>query len=590
MSIGYKEKGGNNSRTVKRYIPVVYVSFHTKDKYYQLKGEITEEGKQLDPTYQVISVTTHKQMSAPAGTFSIQLAGIAWMSRLTPNDLVVIQMGYKKPDGKEDVQTVMVGLIDTIGRTRTAQTPPVATTTVTGRDLAKVLIKSQLRFYPEVGMDNRDGEKFFLTDEGWITLMNVFTAETIVKGTPAVVLDNIMRYILPKLNAVEWTIWDESKKEPVPKKVDVTNILRYNFGKVDIFLPMIFTADQYEGSIWNLMERASIKPFTELFVDVRSADEAWNKGDRPRVVNETIEEGSDDSKAKYPKGDGYYPSPRVGFGQDNSAVMVVLRNTPFDKGMWEKLYTHDLLAEDVIEEELSISDNEHYNLFWAGTVINPLGFDLKRVVPPMFNEEDAKRYGLSPLEVSIEGLSIEQDNPEAPTLLEGLSKSWTAKLKAWFEKNHTYMSGTMRVRGKGDYRIGHRLVRKGIEREFYIEGVTQSFHVFESWETTLELTRGMPLGAAPDHLEYLDSSRDTQAPQRPTSQKTDDDIKLEYYTVKNGDSLWTIAAKPEVYGDSSKWTRLWDENKEMLIERDSRNIANPGRYIYPGQVLRIPRG
>jgi hypothetical protein len=585
MANGYIQK---QDAGAKRYIPLVRVSFHTNTKCYQLKGELNDGT--LDPTNQVLSVTTSKQMDTPAGAFTVTLAGDEWNAKLLPNDLVVIQMGYKTAEGNK-LNTVMVGLIDRIRRQRSAGSNTV-NTIITGRDFGKVLVKSALKFYPELGAANPDAqkasEKFFLTDEGWVTLMSFFTSDQITQGTPAVVLDNIIRYVLPKLNEVEWTVWDESKKEPVSKKVDVTNILRYNFAKVDMFLPLILSADQFEGAIWNLMERASIAPFTELFVDVREASEAWNAEGKARVVNETIEEASDESKAKFPKGKGYYPMPRFSFGEDGSAVMIALRNTPFYKGAWEQLYTHDLPSEDVLEEDLSYSDDEHYNLFWAGTTINPLGIDLKRVAPPLMNENAVKRYGISPLEVQIEGLAMDASDPEHPTLLEDLSKKYTQKLKDWFENNHLYYNGSMTVRGKGNYKIGQRLLRKGINREFYIEGVTQSFNVFDRWETTLQLTRGVALGGAPQE-STAGSTQVITAPTKPVGQKTDEEVKSSFYTVKKGDSLWSIAANKQVYGKADLWTKLWDANKDALVARDSRNTSEHGKYIYPGQVLRIPK-
>jgi len=564
-----------------RYIPVVRVSFHTEKACYRVFGKARVEGEPIDPTNQVISVSTQKTLSAPAGSFSIQLVGDEWIEKLKPNDLVVISMGYKGITEKASaLNTIMVGLIDSVRLFRTVgDGQPMVNTTITGRDFGKIFLKAMLRFYPEIGnASNRKGQKFFLTEEGWITLLGFFTNENIMKGTPAVILDNIIRLVLQKIVDVRWTVWDETKKIPTPKKVNIGNILRYSLGKVDMFMPMILAADQFEGPLWNLMERASIKPFTELFIDVRTSSE--------RLIPETIEQSSSPDKAKIAGGDimkGAYPFPAFIFGDDHAKVLVVFRNTPFDKPLWDKLFANKLDPVDIIEEDLSFSDNEHYNLFWAGTVINPFGMDLKRVAPPLLNENEAKRYGLSPLEVQIEGLSIEQSNDGHKTLLEGLSKSFSAKLKAWFEKNHEYLSGTLTVRGKGSYKIGQRLIREDIRREFYIEGVSQNFNMYESWTTTLEVTRGMRIGSIPDHTRYLEK------PKKPVSQKTTKEIRYEYYTVKRGDTLWDIAAKKEIYGDAKKWTKIWEANKQMLIQRDKRNATDPGHWIYPGQILRIPR-
>ncbi|GGJ11466.1 LysM peptidoglycan-binding domain-containing protein [Paenibacillus hunanensis] len=565
----------------KRYVPVVRVSFHTEKACYQLKGKAEDIN---NPTNQVLSISTQKTLDAPAGTFSMTLAGDTWFRSqlIKSNDLVVIQMGYQTIKG-EETSTVMVGLIDRVRRTRDVDGGMA--TSVTGRDFGKVLIKSNLKFYPQIGGNSAKSDKFFLTNEGWITLMSYFTNENVMKGTPAAVLDNIMRFILPKLNTVQWTVWDEKKASPVAKKIDVTNVLRYNFARVDMFLPMILTADQYEGSLWNLMERACVQPFTELFVDVRNPDEAWNKGSKPRVVNETIEQASDAAKAKFPKGKGYYPYPRFPFGKDNAVVSIFLRNTPFDKGAWDKLLAHEVIAADVIEEDLSYSDDEHYNLFWAGTTINPLGFDLKNVVPPLINEANVSRYGLSPLEIQVEGLSIDQDDQTSTTLLEGMSTQYTKKLKAWFENNHLFMNGSMTVRGKGDYRIGQRLQVSGIMKEFYIEAVSQTFNLYEGWTTTLQLTRGKDYkkAAAPSANK---SATATATAGKSTSKKTEAEIKAEYHKVKKGESLWSIAAA--AYGKGDSWTKIWNANKDMLIKKDQRNVSSPGQYIYEGQVLKIP--
>lgn len=52
------------------------------------------------------------------------------------------------------------------------------------------------------------------------------------------------------------------------------------------------------------------------------------------------------------------------------------------------------------------------------------------------------------------------------------------------------------------------------------------------------------------------------------------------YTVKSGDTLWSIAASPSVYGDATKWRLLFEANRDAL--------KSPDR-LKAGMTLRIPR-
>ena len=50
------------------------------------------------------------------------------------------------------------------------------------------------------------------------------------------------------------------------------------------------------------------------------------------------------------------------------------------------------------------------------------------------------------------------------------------------------------------------------------------------------------------------------------------------YEVQEGDSLWRIAARDDVYGDGAQWERIAEAN----------NIDSPSD-LKIGQILRIPR-
>ena len=52
------------------------------------------------------------------------------------------------------------------------------------------------------------------------------------------------------------------------------------------------------------------------------------------------------------------------------------------------------------------------------------------------------------------------------------------------------------------------------------------------------------------------------------------------YVVKPGESLWTIAAKPEIYGKSTRWRRIFDANRDIL--------KSPN-HVRAGMTLKIPR-
>lgn len=53
--------------------------------------------------------------------------------------------------------------------------------------------------------------------------------------------------------------------------------------------------------------------------------------------------------------------------------------------------------------------------------------------------------------------------------------------------------------------------------------------------------------------------------------------KADSRTVQSGDTLWGIAE--EKYGDGSRWTEIYDANKDTVSDPD---------MIYPGQELKIP--
>lgn len=572
----------------KEHMPLVRVSFHTKDKCYHVHGkETNKHGESLDPNNQVLYVSTQKSLGSPAGGFTITLAGTQWTSYLTSNDVVVIQMGY----AGEKLTTVMVGLIDKVNRRRTigSDGEPSVNTTVTGRDFGKLFVKDVLKFYPEINGASQGSSNYFLTDVGWVNLIKVFTTDNIMKGTPATVIDNIMRFIFMRFHNTKWTVYEEFGKTMKKRVVSAGEIIRYTLGKIDFFLPFIFSADQFEGAIWNLMDRASIKPFTELFIDVRDESESWNPSTNGRGVPHSIEQMSSIDKNSLPKENGFYPYPSMQFGEDGAKVTMILRETPFDSVHRKRLVSHVLNQDDVITEDLAQTDEEHYNLFWAGTTVNPLGVDLKRECPPLFNEGDANRYGLSPLEIDIEGLEILPEQAEAhEKTLKDITGTYTAKLKAWYENNHKYWSGMIEFRGNPKVRIGHRLLYpySAFKKEFYVEAVTQTFNVFEGFTTQANVTRGMNLEENIDHTTYVPKppAKETPKTAQPTTTTTSEDS---FYTVTEGDTLWGIAGSK--YNDNMQWRKIWEANKDALIKRDSRNATDEGHWIYPGQKLRIPK-
>ena len=57
--------------------------------------------------------------------------------------------------------------------------------------------------------------------------------------------------------------------------------------------------------------------------------------------------------------------------------------------------------------------------------------------------------------------------------------------------------------------------------------------------------------------------------------------KYDTYVVQKGDSLWSIAAKPQIYGNANRWRRIYDANRDLL--------KSPDR-LRAGMTLKIPRG
>ena len=69
-------------------------------------------------------------------------------------------------------------------------------------------------------------------------------------------------------------------------------------------------------------------------------------------------------------------------------------------------------------------------------------------------------------------------------------------------------------------------------------------------------------------------------------------VRLDWYTVQEGDTLKDIAAKPEVYEDEGKWMLIYEGNQSEFVSEDGahgNDVILDYQNLVAGMELYIPR-
>lgn len=201
----------------------------------------------------------------------------------------------------------------------------------------------------------------------------------------------------------------------------------------------------YQGALWQLMKEIQNAPFNEMFFEIED--------DKPTLC---------------------------------------MRPAPFSKDLWDALGKTEIIDEEIITDGLGRSDLETYSLYSVScstmlstsSATNSFGY-VPLWYPPYF-----KKYGVRRLDVtSMYSMYAGADDRDTANTR---SMQCTKDLFNWNIKNSSMYNGPLLVRGSNRYKLGSRAILKSEGMEFYIEGVTEIFNVFGSYQVQLNLTRGLP--------------------------------------------------------------------------------------------------
>lgn len=192
----------------------------------------------------------------------------------------------------------------------------------------------------------------------------------------------------------------------------------------------------YQGSLWQLLKEVKNAPFNEMFWEVYN--------DKPTLV---------------------------------------VRPTPFNQNDWNKLQRIQIKDQDIINENLGRSDLETYVVYSVKATSFIGNMDIDGLFPLWYPPFYSK-YGINRLQVNSKFLGYGEDSTSVI-----LGKQHD--IFNWNIKNNSMENGTITVKGSNLYKIGTRIILESTGMEYYVENVAQNFTLYQSWTTTLSVTRGL---------------------------------------------------------------------------------------------------
>jgi len=194
---------------------------------------------------------------------------------------------------------------------------------------------------------------------------------------------------------------------------------------------------------------------------------------------------------------------------------IIVRNTPYNgttfdgrpTKAFDDLPETTVIADQCISMNLSKSKLEAYSIFMANTPAFNFASQFRQLLGNYeISTSNLNKYLYKPLDLNLFFTRKENEadstDRDTETSLESTTEKISATLKAWFEKNDQYLSGTVKiiVPKENDVNIGTKVNFKPVDGLFYCEGITHNFTYPNTLTSDLLLTRGVSLGDKPIKL------------------------------------------------------------------------------------------
>jgi hypothetical protein len=420
-------------------------------RYWDVK---TKKYIEKDISDDVVSINTNKAFARAAGGFQITTTFNTRIDSKRYDEIVktddIIMISLDAGDGK-GMQSVMIGLVDRVGRVRSydAEGRPQFRCRINGTDFGKLLMKhdcivdiTPLKDTETGTVTGGDNSEYLFRLAQGVTF----------SGTPKEILDSLFYKLF-------------------------FNQLLLPQDYMDIWFPDV-TPDDWQtynwallestGSIWNAMKATANEPCNVL------STETYNG--KFYVIHE-----------KYPF--------------DPTTGKLLCKETgpaPGETGTRGVLRTIDDRL--VISEDLGLCDNERTNYVYLKAPQFVMAAALEGI-PVQFAQgvyngpqDEIMTHGFSPWEVTINFAP-----PNVPAIdvwmkdaaLEPI-KTKSEMLWTRVKNNHLLESGTLTIHGAPEYKVGDGgLMENGLE--YFVEQVTHNYQIGmagTTYQTSLGLTRG----------------------------------------------------------------------------------------------------